>query len=167
MTISEAERFEMHLELRKVLGDDVANTVMGHLPPSGWGDVARVSDLTHVHSRFDYIQTQFDGLNRRFDDVYRQFDDVDRQFADVNRRFDEVDRRFEDVDRRFEQVDRRFEEVDRRFEDVDRRFEEIGEQLRGIKGALWLMGGSMVTVATGIIVLLIQLNQSISNIPGP
>ncbi len=50
---------------------------------------------------------------------------------------------------------------------MDRRFEEIGEQLRGIKGALWLMGASIVTVATGIIVLLIQLNQHIFNILGP
>ena len=146
MTISEAERFEMHLELRKVLGDNVADTVMEHLPPSGWGDVARVSDLSHIHSRFDYVQTQFDGINRQFD---------------------EVDRRFEEVDRRFDDVDRRFDDVDRRFEDVDRRFEEVREQLRGIKGALWLMVGSMVTVATGIIVLLIQLNQNISNISGP
>ena len=66
MTISESDRLEMHLKLKSVLGDDVANTVMEHLPPSGWGDVARKSDLDHVvammNTRFDMMQSQIDGL---------------------------------------------------------------------------------------------------------
>lgn len=48
MPISEADRFEMHLALKKTLGDDVANTVMEHLPPSGWGDVARERDVDEL-----------------------------------------------------------------------------------------------------------------------
>lgn len=46
MATTEHERLEMHLGLRKVLGDDVANTLMEHLPPSGWGDVARKYDVS-------------------------------------------------------------------------------------------------------------------------
>lgn len=45
MPSSESRRFELHQTLRDNFGDDVADTLMEHLPPSGWGDVARQSDL--------------------------------------------------------------------------------------------------------------------------
>ena len=57
MTITEAERFTMHVELRRVLGDDVANTVMEHLPPSGWADVARKSDVDRIERRLNVAIT--------------------------------------------------------------------------------------------------------------
>jgi hypothetical protein len=66
MTISEAKRFEMHLGLKKVLGDDVANTVMEHLPPSGWGDVARARDIDLLDRRLSNLETRFHGLETRF-----------------------------------------------------------------------------------------------------
>ena len=50
MAISEAQRFEMHLGLRNTLGDDVANSLMEHLPPSGWSDVARTSDVNRLET---------------------------------------------------------------------------------------------------------------------
>ena len=55
MSISEAQRFEMHSSLRKVMGDDVANTLMEHLPPMGWADVARKSDIDHLDKRIDGV----------------------------------------------------------------------------------------------------------------
>ena len=45
MPSSESRRFELHQRLRDNLGDAVADTLMEHLPPSGWGDMARRSDL--------------------------------------------------------------------------------------------------------------------------
>lgn len=45
MPSSESRRFELHQTLRDNFGDSVADTLMEHLPPSGWGDVARQSDL--------------------------------------------------------------------------------------------------------------------------
>lgn len=69
MATTEQERLEMHLGLRKVLGDDVANTVMAHLPPSGWGDVARRHDITMaldmINLRLDTLERRLDGLERR------------------------------------------------------------------------------------------------------
>ena len=50
MAINEAQRFEMHLGLRNTLGDVVANSLMEHLPPSGWSDVARTADLNRLES---------------------------------------------------------------------------------------------------------------------
>ena len=51
MAITETQRFEMHLGLRTTVGDNVADILMEHLPPSGWGDVARKSDIEHLDSR--------------------------------------------------------------------------------------------------------------------
>lgn len=56
MSITEAQRFEMHAGLRAHLGDDVANSLMEHLPPSGWSDVARKSDLDVVEKRIDQLE---------------------------------------------------------------------------------------------------------------
>ena len=45
MTITESRRFVLHRALRDQFGASVADTLMEHLPPSGWGDVARQSDI--------------------------------------------------------------------------------------------------------------------------
>jgi len=58
MTISEAQRFEMHLGLRNTLGDVVANSLMEHLPPSGWSDVARTGDIDRINARMDRLETE-------------------------------------------------------------------------------------------------------------
>ncbi len=71
MGISEAQRFELHLGLQKVLGDTMASTLMEHLPPSGWSDVVRVDQLTEVERRLniriDMLEHRIDGLERRMD----------------------------------------------------------------------------------------------------
>lgn len=51
--VTEAQRFEMHTCLRGLMGDEVANTMMEHLPPSGWSDVARQSDIALVRGDLD------------------------------------------------------------------------------------------------------------------
>ena len=64
--ISEAQRFEMHSKLRNLMGDEVANTLMEHLPPSGWADVARKSDVDRLEvdiSRVDKsLKEEINGL---------------------------------------------------------------------------------------------------------
>ena len=59
MSITEAQRFEMHQGLRNNLGEAVANTLMEHLPPSGWSDVARVKDLEGLETR---VNNQIKGV---------------------------------------------------------------------------------------------------------
>lgn len=97
MTMTDARRTEMHIGLRESLGPRVADTLMQHLPPSGWDDVARQSEM-----------------NLRFDMVDRRFEEVDRRFEEVDRRFTEIDRRFEEIDQRFVGVDKRFDAIDSR-----------------------------------------------------
>jgi hypothetical protein len=45
VTITEAKRLELHQDLRNTIGVEAADTLMEHLPPTGWADVARRSDL--------------------------------------------------------------------------------------------------------------------------
>ncbi|MBM3800388.1 MAG: hypothetical protein FJW18_09970 [Actinobacteria bacterium] len=81
MAISEAQRFELHLGLQKVLGDDMANTLMEHLPPSGWSDVVRIHDLDQfknlIDARFERVDHRIDGLERRIDGLDRRMDAFD------------------------------------------------------------------------------------------
>jgi len=68
MLVGEGQRRALHERLVEVLGVDQADALMEHLPPSGWGDVARRSDLDHLErvlriemeSRMDRIESRFD-----------------------------------------------------------------------------------------------------------
>jgi hypothetical protein len=56
--ITEAQRFEMHTSLRGLMGEEVANTMMEHLPPSGWSDVARQSDIALVRGEIELVKLE-------------------------------------------------------------------------------------------------------------
>ncbi len=55
MAITEGQRFDMQVGLRKAMGDQVANILMEHLPPAGWSDVARQSDIDRLERRVDSV----------------------------------------------------------------------------------------------------------------
>ncbi len=48
MQIDERERHALHSRLVDVLGEHEASTLMDHLPPVGWADVATKRDLDHL-----------------------------------------------------------------------------------------------------------------------
>jgi hypothetical protein len=66
MSITEARRTEMHIGLRESLGPRVADSLMEHLPPSGWGDVARQSEMI---LRFEMVDRRFEEIDRRLDAI--------------------------------------------------------------------------------------------------
>jgi tetrahydromethanopterin S-methyltransferase subunit G len=145
MTISEDQRFRMHLELRKVLGDDVGNTVMEHLPPLGWGDVARSKDISHLSDRIDHVEQS---LSARIDYVEQS----------LSARIDNVEK---SLSTRIDNVE---QSLSARIDQLSARIDHVEQRLKGITGTLWVMIGSMVTVSTGIIVMLVQINMNISSL---
>ncbi len=104
MSMTEARRTEMHIGLREALGPRVADSLMEHLPPSGWADVARQSE---INLRFDTVQIQFDMIDRRFGEIDRRFEEVDRRFEAINQRFEAINQRFEGVDKRLDAIETR------------------------------------------------------------
>jgi hypothetical protein len=60
----DAKRLRLHRSLEKVIGIDVADELIDFLPPSGWGDLVRKSDLEATERRLD---AKIDALGARLD----------------------------------------------------------------------------------------------------
>ena len=60
----DAKRLRLHRSLEKVIGVDVADELIDFLPPSGWGDLVRKSDLEATERRLD---SDIDALGARLD----------------------------------------------------------------------------------------------------
>jgi len=71
--------------LRTHVGEAVANTLMEHLPPGGWYDVARTGD-------FDRIETRIDKLEARLDDL---IDKLEIRFDKLEARIDKLEIRID------------------------------------------------------------------------
>lgn len=110
MAISETARLDMLAGLRTHVGEAVANTLMEHLPPGGWYDVARTADIDHLRADIDRVRDDVSlvrsevgnlradiiGLHNRLDWVVARLDDrIDKldakftkQIADLAQKID-------------------------------------------------------------------------------
>lgn len=53
MTITEESRYQLYKQMEETLGADEANTLMEHVPPVGWADVATKADLAHLQAALE------------------------------------------------------------------------------------------------------------------
>lgn len=113
MAIDERDRHRLHQRLDDVLGATEAATLMAHLPPVGWAEVATKDDVTALGRE----------MNRQFDAVDQRFDALE---TEMDRRFDAVDQRFAALET---EMDSRFAAVDHRFDASEARMESLGHQL--------------------------------------
>jgi hypothetical protein len=60
MAITEATRHHLYQRLEEVLGHEEATTLMEHLPPVGWSDVATKRDFEPLNARMDTLATKAD-----------------------------------------------------------------------------------------------------------
>ena len=103
MTISETARLDMLSGLRTHVGEAVANTLMEHLPPGGWYDVARTGD-------FDRIETRIDKLEARLDD---RIDKLEIRFDKLEVRIDKLEARLDDrIDKLEARIDKLAQKID-------------------------------------------------------
>ncbi|MDP9405741.1 MAG: hypothetical protein M3O86_03945 [Actinomycetota bacterium] len=65
MAVDERARFELYERLEGALGTEAATTLLDHLPPVGWADVATKRDLDQLEQRTD---ARFEALESRIDD---------------------------------------------------------------------------------------------------
>jgi len=87
MAVDERSRHELYRRLEEVLGREAATTLIEHLPPVGWADVATKHDLIALEER---MELRLD----RIDDRFARNDD---HFARIEEKFDQ---RFDGVDDR-------------------------------------------------------------------
>jgi hypothetical protein len=66
MAVTERTRHELHEALVELMGRTHTATLMEHLPPTGWGDVATKADLDHLEQR---IQLRMEALEHRLTSV--------------------------------------------------------------------------------------------------
>ena len=91
MSINEQSRHELYRRLEEILGPGPAATLMEHLPPVGWADVATKRDLealeTRLLGRFDRERGQTaEELGR----VWQEFGRVHEEFGRVHEEFGRV-----------------------------------------------------------------------------
>jgi hypothetical protein len=76
--------------LRTHVGEAVANTLMEHLPPGGWYDVARTGDFDRIETRIDKLEAllddRIDKLEIRFDKLEARIDKLEIRI-DTNTRW--------------------------------------------------------------------------------
>jgi len=69
MAIDERARHQLYLRLEEQLGTEAATTLMEHLPPTGWADVATKRDLDHLaaltQSDLNSVRADIDKLGGR------------------------------------------------------------------------------------------------------
>jgi len=70
VAITEKSRHELRKYLEESMGEERAMTLMDHLPPVGWADVATRQDLAHLREimdlRFEAIEARFVAIEARF-----------------------------------------------------------------------------------------------------
>ena len=60
MAVDEGRRHRMYVRLEEVLGPDEANTLMEYLPPVGWADVARKSDIEDLRREMEMLELRLE-----------------------------------------------------------------------------------------------------------
>jgi hypothetical protein len=100
MVLDERSRHELYLRLEEALGPDAATTLMEHLPPVGWADVATKRDLDSLEQRLDM---RFGSLEERLD---HRFEAIDDRFGSLEER---LDHRFGTIDNRSDSLEKRID----------------------------------------------------------
>lgn len=108
MAVDERSRRILCGRLEEVLGVAEATTLIDHLPPTGWGEVATkrdLDDLAHVMKRDldDLAQATKRDLDELAQATKRDLDGVEQR---LGARIDGLEQR---TDARFDQVDARFD----------------------------------------------------------
>jgi hypothetical protein len=131
MVVDERTRHGLYTRLEEVLGGEPAMTLMEHLPPVGWADVATKVDLIAVEQR---LGGRIDGLEQRVD--YR----INGLEQRLGNRIDKLEQRVDELEGR-----------------MDLKMEALKHELRADFHAelvaqtrlfLFAMTGSMATIAS-------------------
>ena len=99
MAVTEEARHKLYRHVEEDWGEDVANTLMDHLPPGGWANVATKDDIASLRKDTD---DGFAALRKDMDHEFGLMDEkIDHKFAMVDLKFeamgDKVDKAVHEV----------------------------------------------------------------------
>lgn len=140
VAITEQNRHEMYDKLEEVLGRAEAATLMEHLPPVGWADVATKRDLDALEAR---IEARFERVEAR----------VDARFERVEARFEVIEARFAGIEARFAGIETRFDVIDARFDASRASFDA------SLQAALRQQSNRFLTAMGGLLTLFFTLDR--------
>ena len=146
MAVSDQSRYELHHQLDQVLGAEHAATLMAHLPPVGWADVATKQDVANLAERMD---SRFAASKQ---DVANLAERMDSRFAAVDGRFAAMEER---MDGRFAAME---QHVDERLElfHASIRAELQGTLVSHLRVVMFGMISSVVAVG-GLVIAAVKL----------
>ena len=105
MAISETARLDMLAGLRTHVGEAVANTLMEHLPPGGWYDVARTADIDHLRADIDRVRDDVSLLRSEVGTMRSEVGNLRADIIGLHNRLDGVEGRLDD---RIDKLDAKF-----------------------------------------------------------
>lgn len=80
MALDKRSRHQLHLRLEETLGPDGATTLMEHLPPVGWADVATKRDLDALEERLGHrIDALDERLSHRIEGIEVRIDGLEQR----------------------------------------------------------------------------------------
>ena len=102
----DAQRLRLHHSLREKIGITVADDLMEFLPPGGWGDLARRSDVEVVERRLDAkIDALGARLDARIDALGARLDaKIDALGARLDARIDALEARIDGLEQQISQL---------------------------------------------------------------
>ena len=149
----DTKRLRLHRSLQQQIGAALADELMEFLPPAGWGELARRSDVEFVHQRLDQ---KIDSVEARLD---QKIDAVEARLA---QKIDAVEARLlEKIDALEARLDAFIVEVNEKFARINADIAELRADVRSMKRTLVVtavtMTGSIIFGVGGIMVAFLQL----------
>ena len=138
----DTKRLRLHRSLQQQIGAALADELMEFLPPAGWGELARRSDVEFVHQRLD-----------------QKIDAVEARLA---QKIDAVEARLlEKIDALEARLDAFIVEVNEKFARINADIADLRADVRSMKRTLVVtavtMTGSIIFGVGGIMVAFLQL----------
>ncbi|MHB1139911.1 MAG: coiled-coil domain-containing protein [Microthrixaceae bacterium] len=166
MTISEAERHQLYQRLEAVLGREEANTLMEHLPPVGWADVATKADLEHLGQVMDLrlrdeanlLRLEMAGMRT---DLTQQIGELRGEFGELRGEYGELRGEFGELRGEFGELRGEFGELRGEFGELRGELGELRGEVGGLRGDLFReqrnLVASLVAAQTAMLTIAIAV----------
>jgi hypothetical protein len=138
MSVTEESRHRLHQKLDETIGPEDATTLMEHLPPVGWADVATKTDLAHLEER---LVARFEVVDAQ---IAHQAEIMDHRFATVGVLIEGIDERFEKLDKRLDDADQRQASLERR---IDSLINDVVRHVWQVVGFIAVMASLLMAAA--------------------